>query len=48
MSEFPRTRMTLEYQMTRGGQTVYYPARWVSTGDQIGPWGELVRATVVK
>ena len=26
-SEFTRTRMTLDYQMTQGGQTVYYQAR---------------------
>ena len=48
VSEFTRTRMTLKYQMTQGGQTVYYQARWVSTRGQTGPWGELVSATVVK
>ncbi|MCH8852331.1 MAG: hypothetical protein IID41_06710 [Planctomycetes bacterium] len=47
-SEFTRTRMTLDYQMTQGGQTVYYQARWVSTRGDTGPWGELVSATVVK
>ncbi len=46
--EFTRTRMTLDYQMTQGGQTVYYQARWVSTRGDTGPWGELVSATVVK
>ncbi len=48
VSEFTRTRMTLKYQMTQGGQTVYYQARWVSTRGETGPWGELVSATVVK
>ena len=48
VSEFTRTRMTLDYQMTQGGQTVYYQARSVSTRGDTGPWGELVSATVVK
>ena len=48
VSEFTRARMTLKYQMTQGGQTVYYQARWVSTRGETGPWGELVSATVVK
>ena len=48
VSEFTRTRMTLDYQMTQGGQTVYYQARWVGTRGDTGPWGELVSATVVK
>ncbi len=48
VAEFTRTRMTLDYQMTQGGQTVYYQARWVSTRGDTGPWGELVSATVVK
>jgi hypothetical protein len=48
VNEFTRTRMTLDYQMTQGGQTVYYQARWVSTRGDTGPWGELVSATVVK
>ena len=48
VSEFTRARMTLDYQMSQGGQTVYYQARWVSTRGQTGPWGELVSATVVK
>ena len=48
VSEFTRTRMTLDYQMPQGGLTVYYQARWVSTRGQTGPWGELVSATVVK
>ena len=47
-AEFTRTRMTLDYQMTQGGQTVYYQARWVSARGDTGPWGELVSATVVK
>ncbi|MCH8804976.1 MAG: hypothetical protein IH986_02680 [Planctomycetes bacterium] len=48
VSEFTRTRMTLDYQMSQGGQTVHYQARWVSTRGASGPWGELVGATVVK
>ncbi len=32
VNEFTRTRMTLGYQMTQGGQTVYYQARWGSPG----------------
>ncbi len=48
VNEFTRTRMTLDYKMTQGGQTVYYQARWVSTRGDTGPWGELVSATVVK
>ncbi len=48
VSEFTRARMTLDYQMSQGGQTVYYQARWVSTRGDTGPWGELVSATVVK
>ena len=40
--------MTLDYQMSQGGQTVYYQARWVGTRGATGPWGELVSATVVK
>ncbi len=48
VSEFTRSRMTLDYQMSQGGQTVYYQARWVSTRGETGPWGELVSATVVK
>ncbi len=48
VSEFTRTRMTLDYQMSQGGQTIYYQARWVSTRGETGPWGELVSATVVK
>ena len=48
VAEFTRTRMTLDYQMTQGGETVYYQARWVSTRGETGPWGELVSATVVK
>jgi hypothetical protein len=48
VSEFTRLRMTLDYQMTQGAQTVYYQARWVSTRGETGPWGELVSATVVK
>ncbi|KKM60984.1 hypothetical protein LCGC14_1536340 [marine sediment metagenome] len=48
VSEFTRTRMTLDYQMSQGGLTVYYQARWVSTRGETGPWGELVSATVVK
>jgi len=48
VSEFTRTRMTLDYQMTQGGETVYYQARWVGTRGDTGPWGELVSATVVK
>jgi hypothetical protein len=47
-SEATRTRMTLDYQMTQGGLTVYYQARWVSTRGLTGPWGELASATVVK
>ena len=48
VSEFTRTRMTLDYQMAQGALTVYYQARWVSTRGETGPWGELVSATVVK
>ena len=48
VNEFTRTRMTLDYQMTQGGETVYYQARWVGTRGDVGPWGELVSATVVK
>jgi hypothetical protein len=48
VGEFTRARMTLDYQMSQGGQTVYYQARWVSTRGDTGPWGELVSATVVK
>ena len=48
VNEFTRTRMTLDYQMTQGGQTVYYQARWVSTRGDTGPERELVSATVVK
>ena len=48
VSEFTRTRMTLDYQMAQGGLTVYYQARWVGTRGDSGPWGELVSATVVK
>ena len=48
VSEFTRSRMTLDYQMSQGGQTVYYQARWVSTRGETGPWGEMVSATVVK
>ena len=48
VSEFTRTRMTLDYQMAQGGLTVYYQARWVGTRGDTGPWGELVSATVVK
>ncbi len=48
VSEFTRTRMTLDYQMSQGSLTVYYQARWVSTRGETGPWGELVSATVVK
>jgi hypothetical protein len=40
--------MTLDYQMTQGGLTVYYQARWVNTRGLTGPWGELASATVVK
>ena len=47
VSEFTRTRVTLDYQMSQGGQTVYYQARWVSTRGETGPWGELASATVV-
>ena len=48
VSEFTRARMTLDYQMTKGGLTVHYQARWVSARGESGPWGELVSATVVK
>ncbi len=48
VSEFTRTRMTLDYQMSQGGLTVYYQARWVGTRGDAGPWGEMVSATVVK
>jgi hypothetical protein len=48
VSEFTRTRMTLDYQMSQGGLTIHYQARWVSTRGETGPWGELVSATVVK
>lgn len=48
VNEFTRSRMTLDYQMSQGGLTVYYQARWVSTRGETGPWGELVSATVVK
>lgn len=48
VSEFTRARMTLDYQMSQGGQTVYYQARWVSMRGDSGPWGEMVSATVVK
>jgi hypothetical protein len=48
VGEFTRSRMTLDYQMSQGGLTVYYQARWVSTRGETGPWGELVSATVVK
>ena len=48
VSEYTRTRMTLDYQMAQGGLTVYYQARWVGTRGDTGPWGELVSATVVK
>ena len=48
VSEFTRTRMTLDYQMVQGGLTVYYQARWVGTRGDTGPWGEMVSATVVK
>ena len=48
VSEFTRTRMTLDYQMAQGGLTVYYQARGVGTSGDTGPWGELVSATVVK
>ena len=48
VNEFTRTRMPLDFQMSRGGQTVYYQARWVSARGETGPWGELVSATVVK
>ena len=48
VSEFTRTRITLDYQMSQGGQTIYYQARWVSARGETGPWGELVSATVVK
>lgn len=40
--------MTLESQMSQGGQTAHYMLRWVSTGGEKGPWSELVSATVVK
>jgi len=46
--EFTRTRITLDYAMGLGGQTVYYQARWVSTRGAVGPWGELASATVVQ
>ena len=48
VNEFTRTRMTLDYQMTQGGQTIYHQARWGSTRGDTGPWGELVSAAVVK
>lgn len=48
MCEFTGTRMTLNDQMTQGGQTVYYLARWVRTRGDTGPWAEQVTATVVK
>lgn len=48
VSEFTRTRMTFDYQMSQGGQPVFYKARWVSTRGETGPWGELVSATVLK
>ncbi len=48
VNEFTRSRMTLDYQMTQGGQAVYYHARWVSTRGETSLWRELVSATVVK
>jgi hypothetical protein len=47
VSEFTRTRITLDYVMSQGGLTVYYQARWVSTRGETGPWGEMASATVV-
>ncbi len=47
VSEFTRTRIKLDYQMSQGSQVVYYQARWVSTRGDTGPWGEQVSATVV-
>lgn len=47
VGEFTRTRITLEYLMSVGGQTVYYQLRWVSTRGAVGPWGETVNASVV-
>ena len=46
--EFTRTRITLDYAMGLGGQTVHYQARWVSTRGAVGPWGELASASVVQ
>ncbi|MCH8806210.1 MAG: hypothetical protein IH986_08995 [Planctomycetes bacterium] len=46
VGEFTRTRMTLDYQITQGGQTVYYRARWVGTRGDTGPWGETASATM--
>ena len=44
--EFTRTRMTLDYQMTQGDQTVFYQARWVNTRGQTGRWSETASATI--
>ena len=44
VAEFTRTRITLDYKMSQGGQTVYYQVRWVSTRGETGPWGVLVSA----
>ena len=38
--------MTLDDEMTRSGQTVYYQARWVSTDAEKGPWSETASATI--
>ncbi len=48
VAELTRTRMTLDYQMTQGGQMVYYQSRWVRTHGETGRSGELVSATTVK
>lgn len=35
------------YGQEDGGKTAYYRARWVGTRGQLGPWSEVVEATVV-
>lgn len=39
--------VTPQFPAADGGKTVYYAARWAGKTSQIGPWSEIISATVV-
>ncbi len=45
--EDPRTPHTIDFPATDGGKTVEYWGRWVNRRGEVGPWAQIVSATIV-